>query len=110
MRERNIFIGLGGSGVNTVAALKYKIYNNISSNQPFKTMEQNYKFLFCDTDQKDINNNNEYYKSKYESGQRLLIDPDNDLINLGAVNPAAVYKEATNKPLEKKIEIGSHDC
>lgn len=105
MRERNIFIGLGGSGVNTVAALKYKIYNNISSNQPFKTMEQNYKFLFCDTDQKDINNNNEYYKSKYESGQRLLIDPDNDLINLGTVNPTAVYKEATNKPIEKKTKL-----
>lgn len=105
MRERNIFIGLGGSGVNTVASLKYKIYSNTPGEHPLETMEENYRFLFCDTDQADILRKNEYYKSKFEGGRKLFIDPKNDLINLGTVNPYAVYEEAKAKAPDRRTEI-----
>lgn len=102
MKERNIFIGLGGSGVNTVAALKYKIYANSPGENPFERMEQNYKFLFVDTDQADIDKMNTYYKSKYENGRKQFIDPNNDLLNLGKINPRAVYEEAkAKKPAQR---------
>ena len=105
MRERNIFIGLGGSGVNTVASLKYKIYSNTPGEHPLETMEENYRFLFCDTDQADILRKNEYYKSKFEGGRKLFIDPKNDLINLGTVNPYAVYEEA--KEYISTLKVGT---
>ena len=54
MIDRNIFIGLGGSGLNTVANLKYKIYANQTSGVPYDAMNDDYKFLFCDTDQADV--------------------------------------------------------
>lgn len=105
MRERNIFIGLGGSGVNTVANLKYKIYSNIQGENPLKTMNENYRFLFCDTDQADVLRKNEIYRSKFEGGRKDLIDPENDLINLGNVNPYAVYMEAKAKPANQRSGI-----
>lgn len=105
MRERNIFIGLGGSGVNTVASLKYKIYSNIQDEHPLERMEEDYRFLFCDTDQADVLRKNEYYKSKFEGGRKLFIDPENDLINLGSVNPFAVYEEARSKAPDRRTDI-----
>lgn len=105
MRERNIFIGLGGSGVNTVANLKYKIYSNIQGEHPLEKMEEDYRFLFCDTDQADVLRKNEYYKSKFEGGRKLFIDPENDLINLGTVNPYAVYEEAKVKVPDRRTDI-----
>lgn len=105
MKERNIFIGLGGSGVNTVAALKYKIYANATGENPWQQMEENYKFLFVDTDQADIDKMNTYYKSKYESGRRPFIDPNHDLLNLGKINPWAVYEEARAKNAAERSSI-----
>lgn len=105
MPERNIFIGLGGSGVSTVAALKYKIYANTPGENPYETLNMNYKFLFVDTDQADVSKQNAYYKSKFEGGRRLFIDPNNELINLGTVNPNAVYEEASAKPAANRASI-----
>lgn len=105
MIERNIFIGLGGSGVNTVATLKYKIYANLSADNPLEVMNQNYRFLFCDTDQADVKKQNAYYKSKFEGGRRLFIDSENDLINLGAVNPMAVHSETKAKAASQRSDI-----
>lgn len=105
MAERNIFIGLGGSGVNTVAALKYKIYANTSGDNPYEALNRNYKFIFIDTDQADVNKQNAYYKSKFEGGRRLFIDPQNELVNLGAVNPSAVYEEALAKTPANRTDI-----
>ena len=62
MLERNIFIGLGGSGVNTVANLKYKIYANLDKEHAYEILNENYKFLFIDTDQADVNKLNNYFK------------------------------------------------
>lgn len=105
MPERNIFIGLGGSGVSTVAALKYKVYANTSDENPYEALNTNYKFIFIDTDQADVNKQNAYYKSKFEGGRRLFIDPTNELINLGTVNPNAVYEEARAKTVNDRTDI-----
>lgn len=105
MPERNIFIGLGGSGVSTVAALKYKIYANTPGENPYEALNKNYKFIFIDTDQADVNKQNAYYKSKFEGGRRLFIDPKNELINLGTVNPNAVYEEALAKTANNRTDI-----
>ncbi|WP_287621381.1 tubulin-like doman-containing protein [Parabacteroides sp.] len=105
MKDRNIFIGLGGSGVNTIAALKYKLYANISETNSFDKLDEDYKFLFCDTDQADINKNNEFYKSKYEQGRVPLIDPENELVNLGEVNPSSVYQIIVKKRETERTDI-----
>lgn len=105
MTERNIFIGLGGSGVNTVANLKYKIYANLDKPHAYKTLSENYKFLFVDTDQADINKLNQQSESKFEDGRIPLIDPINELINLGTVNPSSVYKEANAKDPTERTDI-----
>lgn len=104
MIDRNIFIGLGGSGLNTVATLKYKIYANQEGNNPYGQLNENYKFLFCDTDQADIDKNNELYQNNFEEGSKPLIDV-NEFINLGEVNPASVYRSAQNKSLEQRSDI-----
>lgn len=105
MLERNIFIGLGGSGVNTVANLKYKIYANLDKEHAYEILNENYKFLFIDTDQADVNKLNNYFKSKFEEGKKELIDPINELINLGTINPSGVYREAFQKKPTNRTDI-----
>lgn len=105
MIDRNIFIGLGGSGLNTVANLKYKIYANQTSGVPYDAMNDNYKFLFCDTDQADVQKNNEAFRASYEKGTISLIESAHEFINLGEVNPMTVYNRAKDKPWEHRIDI-----
>ena len=105
MLERNIFIGLGGSGVNTVANLKYKIYANLDKKYAYRKLNENYKFLFIDTDQADVNKLNDSFKSKFEDGRQKLIDPMHELINLGLINPRGVYKEASQKKPTDRTDI-----
>jgi hypothetical protein len=97
MAEKHIFIGLGGSGVNTVALIKYKIYERIqatSMQSRRQIMDLTYRFMFVDTDSEDVNKNNNKYRSLYEGGTVDFIDPLNELVNLGDLNPYIIYREA----------------
>ena len=75
MAIKHVFIGLGGSGVNTLTPLKYKIYERTQATE-MKTrrqvMESNCRFIFVDTDSRDIQRANERYKDLYENGSGVF--------------------------------------
>lgn len=105
MAEKHIFIGLGGSGVNTVTTVKYKIYEKLvatSHKSRLDLLNDDYRFLFVDTDYNDINRNNEKYRDRYEYGKVDFIDPVNEWVNLGDRNPRQIYLEAEK---EKNVQL-----
>jgi hypothetical protein len=101
MAEKHIFIGLGGSGVNTVAKVKFKIYEKLTATR-YKSrldlLNETYRFIFVDTDSKDIQDNNEEYRNRYEHGKVDFINPGIELIDLGDQNPVVIHSEAQKRP------------
>ncbi|MBP5455062.1 MAG: hypothetical protein J6Y37_01000 [Paludibacteraceae bacterium] len=98
--EKHIFIGLGGSGCQTVSQIKEKVYANrypthTATKSRLEAMNENYRFLFLDTDQRDIDSANNNNRKSFEDGRVPFINPQSDLINLGQANPQAIYYEAT---------------
>ena len=101
--EKHIFIGIGGQGVKTVAKIKAKVYEKrfptaTASKSRLQAMNDSYRFLFIDTDQRDIDNANRENRTSFERGNVPFINPQTDLINLGRANPAAIYYEAKKVP------------
>lgn len=97
--EKHIFIGIGGQGVKTVAKIKSKVYEKrfptaTASKSRLQAMNDNYRFIFIDTDQRDIDNANRDNRTTFENGNVPFINPQTDLINLGKANPSAIYYEA----------------
>lgn len=104
MAEKHIFIGLGGSGVNTVSILKYKVYERMKATEMksrLQVMNETYRFLFVDTDSRDVDNANKKYRNLYESGKIDFIN-NTELLNLGDINPYITYHDAICHP-ELKI-------
>lgn len=104
MAEKHIFIGLGGSGVNTVSLIKYKVYERTKGTEMksrLQVMNETYRFLFVDTDSRDVNQANDAYRNLYEGGKTDFIN-DVELLNLGDINPYISYHEAQLSP-ELKI-------
>lgn len=100
MAEKHIFIGLGGSGVNTVSTLKYKVYERTKGTEMksrLQVMNETYRFMFVDTDSRDIAKANEKYRNLYEGGRIDFIN-NVELINLGDINPYISYRESLNHP------------
>ena len=97
MARKHIFIGCGGAGSKTVALIKMKVYEslqNVSGNRSkVDVMNDNYRFMFIDTDAGDIDNLNEKYRTKYENGRVKMLST-NELINLGTQNPYVIYQKA----------------
>ncbi len=101
--EKHIFIGIGGQGVKTVAQIKAKVYEKkfpeaTASKTRRQAMDDSYRFLFIDTDQRDIDNANKNNRESFEYGRIPFINPQTDLVNLGKANPAAIYYEAQKDP------------
>lgn len=109
--EKHIFIGIGGQGVKTVAKIKAKVYEKrfpeaTASKTRLQAMNDSYRFLFIDTDQRDIDNANKDNRESFEHGKVPFINPQTDLINLGRANPQAIYYEAKqdqNTLINKRI-------
>ncbi len=98
--EKHIFIGLGGSGCQTVTQIKEKVYANrypthTATKSRLEAMNETYRFLFLDTDQRDIDQANQRNRKDFEEGRVPFINPQSDLVNLGLANPQAIYYEAT---------------
>lgn len=96
MAEKHIFIGLGGSGVSTLSMLKYKIYERTKATAlrtRLEEMQATYRFMFLDTDSRDVNHFNELYRNVYEGGRIDFIN-DSELMNLGNLNPYMIYRSA----------------
>lgn len=101
--EKHIFIGLGGSGCQTVAQIKEKVYEKrfdkaTATKSRLQAMNDSYRFLFIDTDQRDIDEANKRNRATFEEGKVPFISPQTDLINLGRANPSAIYYEAKQDP------------
>lgn len=101
--EKHIFIGIGGQGVKTVAQIKAKVYEKrfpeaTASKTRLQAMNDSYRFLFIDTDQRDIDNANKDNRESFEHGKVPFISPQTDLINMGRANPQAIYYEAKKDP------------
>lgn len=101
--EKHIFIGIGGSGCQTVSQIKSKVYEKrfaeaTASKSRLQAMNDSYRFLFIDTDQRDIDEANKRNRESFEQGKVPFINPQTDLINLGRANPQAIYYEAKKDP------------
>lgn len=101
--EKHIFIGIGGSGCETVSQIKEKVYEKrfaeaTATKTRLQAMNDSYRFLFIDTDQRDIDIANKRNRATFEQGKVPFISPQTDLINLGRANPYAIYYEATQDP------------
>lgn len=104
MAEKHIFIGLGGSGVNTISLLKYKVYERMKGTEMksrLQVMNETYRFIFVDTDSRDVAEANMRYRNLYEGGRIDFIN-DTELVNLGDINPYISYHDAVAHP-ELKI-------
>lgn len=109
--EKHIFIGLGGSGCQTVSQIKEKVYEKrfseaTATKSRLQAMNDSYRFLFIDTDQRDIDDANKRNRATFEQGKVPFISPQTDLINLGRANPSAIYYEAKqdqNTLINKRI-------
>ena len=100
---KHIFIGIGGSGCQTVSQIKEKVYEKrfkeaTAAKTRLQQMNDSYRFLFIDTDQRDIDEANKRNRETFEKGKIPFISPQTDLINLGRANPQAIYYEAKNDP------------
>ncbi len=98
--EKHIFIGLGGSGCQTVTQIKEKVYANrypthTATKSRLEAMNETYRFICIDTDQRDIDQANKRNRKDFEDGRVPFINPQSDLVNLGLANPQAIYYEAT---------------
>lgn len=101
--EKHIFIGIGGSGCQTVSQIKSKVYEKrfkeaTAAKTRLQAMNDSYRFLFIDTDQRDIDEANKRNRESFEQGKVPFISPQTDLINLGRANPQAIYYEAKQDP------------
>ena len=108
MAEKHIFIGLGGSGVNTVTSVKYKIYEKLVATKyqsRLDLLNADYRFLFVDTDSNAIDANNKSYGVRFENGSVDFIDPNKELIDLGDQNPRQIYIEASK---DKTTRMNKH--
>lgn len=109
--EKHVFIGIGGSGCQTVAQVKEKVYEKLfpkatKTKGRMEAMNETYRFLFLDTDSRDIDERNKINRQTFEDGRVLFINPQTDLINLGNANPKAIYYEAQQRQdtlLNKRI-------
>lgn len=101
MASRNgIFIGLGGTGISTVAHLKAKILNDSEYEGDLNRMLFENEFIFLDTDEntkKRINEDNDI--NKYFRNSNPI--PNTQFINLGETIPFKTYSVAKNTKKEK---------
>lgn len=98
-KKKHIFIGLGGSGCQTVAQIKEKVYEKKFGDTPqtksrLDAMNESYRFIFVDTDSRDIDEANKRNRTSFEYGRVPFISPTTDLVNLGKGNPQAIWYEA----------------
>ena len=98
--SHGIFIGIGGSGVKSLAKLKAKIYESYSDKELFS---KETSFIFIDTDINDIDKIQADSNLIRMYGGRQIIDL-NEFIPIGSTNPYNVRQNA----ITNKDKSGSH--
>ena len=97
---QGIFIGIGGSGVKSLARLKAKIYESYTDKEDFNKENS---FIFIDTDLNDIKKIQADSDLIRMYGGRPIIDL-NEFIPIGSTNPYNVRQNA----ITNKDKSGSH--
>ena len=97
---QGIFIGIGGSGVKSLARLKAKIYESYADKEAFS---KDNSFIFIDTDINDIAKIQADSDLTRMYGGRQIIDL-NEFIPIGSTNPYNVRQNA----ITNKDKSGSH--
>ena len=87
---QGIFIGIGGSGVKSLARLKAKIYESYADKEEFSKKNS---FIFIDTDINDISKIQSDSNLTRVYGGRQIIDL-NEFIPIGSTNPYNVRQNA----------------
>ncbi len=87
--QKGIFIGLGGSGVTTVAHLKYKLLSRLNDEEQ-REFPNKCKFIFVDTDTSTRQTINRHHRDILRSD---LIQ-DDEYIDFGMTNPHQTYWHA----------------
>ena len=87
---QGIFIGIGGSGVKSLARLKAKIYESYPNKEQFSKENS---FIFIDTDINDISKIQSDSNLTRMYGGRQIIDL-NEFIQIGSTNPYNVRQNA----------------
>ena len=98
--RQGIFIGIGGSGVKSLARLKAKIYETYPDKKEFNNQNS---FIFIDTDINDIAKIQSDSDLTRMYGGRQIIDL-NEFIPIGSTNPYNVRQNA----ITNKDKSGSH--
>jgi hypothetical protein len=98
---QGIFIGIGGSGVKSLAKLKAKIYESYTDKEKFN--EDN-SFIFIDTDLNDIAKIQSDPNLTRMYGGKQIIDQNNEFISIGSTNP---FNERQNA-ISSDEESGRH--
>lgn len=92
--KKAIFIGLGGAGVSTAGQLKAKLLFDWYGGQQ-DAMAKDCRFLFVDTDDKAVEDINKEFSNRIGDGRRFI--SNNERIDLGDINPAAIVWSAQNQ-------------
>ena len=87
-----LFIGIGGTGVKTLAHLKRKIRNQYDDEK--KMLAEN-QFLFLDTDHETIDKIRKNPDYQINNGNPI---PQEEFYNLGDLNPKNLYDDALVMP------------
>lgn len=101
-QKYGIFIGIGGSGVKSLARLKAKIYESYADKDKADFNKEN-SFIFIDTDINDIAKIQADPDLVRMYGGRQIIDL-NEFIPIGSTNPYNVRQNA----ITNKDKSGSH--
>jgi hypothetical protein len=93
MKQTGIFIGLGGTGMQTVARIKALLRG------AYKTKDEMYNanhFIFMDTDSKTLKKINENSSLRQSLKGNKVIE-SHEFFNFGETNPYASYRVAKNR-------------
>jgi Tubulin like len=101
MASNVLYIGLGGTGVKTVANVRKLYAEHARAGTPSYRAE----FLFADTDSGDTKASlSKDFAGEFALNQRF-IDFEVDWVDLGGFNPAAAWREIQKSSLPKDLDI-----
>jgi hypothetical protein len=99
MANKGVFIGLGGAGVKATGHLKAKLLRAAGGHE---RLRENCRFIFIDTDDRDVSKLNETYREQF--GDETPLIEENERIDLSGVNPLAQYSHVREKARNKRAD------
>ena len=99
---KGIFIGIGGTGVTTVARLKALLFQRAYGSS-MAAMNADCTFIFYDTDSGAKDGACKDEELRKMMGANPVIDEANEYIDAGTTAPYSMYREAKNAPLSDVV-------